>query len=68
MATADGFRIVIHKNNSRVADDVDVVAYTFKRYGKNFPKSLKISPDSWIQMAFQLAFYRIHSAGEISYD
>ncbi|EYB94250.1 hypothetical protein Y032_0174g478 [Ancylostoma ceylanicum] len=56
------------KKMDKVADDVDVVAYTFKRYGKNFPKSLKISPDSWIQMAFQLAFYRIHSALPPTYE
>ncbi|KAJ1368274.1 hypothetical protein KIN20_029372 [Parelaphostrongylus tenuis] len=53
------------KNSERqldwVADDLDVAVYTFKRYGKNFPKSVKLSPDSFIQMAFQLAFYRIHS-------
>ncbi|KIH61906.1 Choline/Carnitine O-acyltransferase, partial [Ancylostoma duodenale] len=56
------------KKMDRVADDVDVVSYTFKRYGKNFPKSMKISPDSWIQMAFQLAFYRIHSALPPTYE
>ncbi|ETN68346.1 Choline/Carnitine O-acyltransferase [Necator americanus] len=52
------------KKMDKVADNLDLVAHTFKRYGKNFPKSVKISPDSWIQMAFQLAFYRIHSACE----
>lgn len=45
-----------------VAADLDIVAFTFKPYGKNFPKASKISPDSFIQMAYQLAFYRIHSS------
>lgn len=45
-----------------IAEDLDIVAFTFKPYGKNFPKSSKISPDSFIQMAYQLAFYRIHSS------
>ncbi|KAK6737680.1 hypothetical protein RB195_020032 [Necator americanus] len=56
------------KKMDKVADNLDLVAHTFKRYGKNFPKSVKISPDSWIQMAFQLAFYRIHSALPPTYE
>uniref|UniRef100_A0A158P805 Carn_acyltransf domain-containing protein n=1 Tax=Angiostrongylus cantonensis TaxID=6313 RepID=A0A158P805_ANGCA len=51
----------------RVADDLDVAVHTFTRFGKNFPKSVGISPDSFIQMAFQLAFYRIHSTCEFEY-
>ncbi|VDM58396.1 unnamed protein product [Angiostrongylus costaricensis] len=51
-----------------VADDLDVAVHTFKRFGKNFPKSLRISPDSFIQMAFQLAFYRIHSTLPPTYE
>ena len=51
----------------RVVDDIEMIAYSFKRFGKNFPKSVNISPDSFIQMAFQLAFYRIHKAGRWSY-
>ncbi|CAI4221379.1 unnamed protein product [Auanema sp. JU1783] len=61
----------IKKSSSKinaVADDLDLVTYTFKRYGKNFPKSVKISPDSFIQMAFQLAYYRIHSCVGPTYE
>ncbi|KAK6021860.1 hypothetical protein OSTOST_12461, partial [Ostertagia ostertagi] len=50
------------KKMDRAADDVDVAVFSYKRYGKNYPKSVNISPDSFIQMAFQLAFFRIHSA------
>ncbi|KHJ83009.1 Choline/Carnitine O-acyltransferase, partial [Oesophagostomum dentatum] len=56
------------KKMDKVAEDLDVVAHTFKHYGKNFPKSVKMSPDSWIQIAFQLAFYRIHSAVPPTYE
>lgn len=56
------------KKMDRAADDLDVVVYSFKRYGKNFPKSVKISPDSYIQMAFQLAFYKIHSTLPPTYE
>ncbi|PAV79843.1 hypothetical protein WR25_01959 [Diploscapter pachys] len=48
--------------------NVDVIAYTFKRFGKNLPKSVKLSPDSFIQMAFQLAFYRLHHTFPPTYE
>uniref|UniRef100_H2W9P4 Carn_acyltransf domain-containing protein n=1 Tax=Caenorhabditis japonica TaxID=281687 RepID=H2W9P4_CAEJA len=56
------------KTMDNVAADLDIVAHTFKPYGKNFPKSAKISPDSFIQMAFLLAFYRIHSSLPPTYE
>ncbi|CAI5454865.1 unnamed protein product [Caenorhabditis angaria] len=52
----------------RIAADLDILAYTFKGYGKNFPKSAKISPDSFIQLAYQLAFHRIHSSLPPTYE
>lgn len=33
-------------------------AFTFDSFGKEFIKSQKLSPDSFIQMAMQYAFYR----------
>ncbi|KJH49406.1 Choline/Carnitine O-acyltransferase, partial [Dictyocaulus viviparus] len=56
------------KQIDKTADDLDVTLHTFKSYGKNFPKSVGISPDSYIQMAFQLAFHRIHSAVPPTYE
>ncbi|KAK6019333.1 Choline/Carnitine O-acyltransferase [Ostertagia ostertagi] len=56
------------KKMDRAADDVDVAVFSYKRYGKNYPKSVNISPDSFIQMAFQLAFFRIHSALPPTYE
>ncbi|KAK5977186.1 Carnitine O-acetyltransferase [Trichostrongylus colubriformis] len=56
------------KNMDRAADDVDIAVYVYKRFGKNYPKSVGISPDSFIQMAFQLAFFRIHSALPPTYE
>lgn len=41
-----------------MVDDLEMQAFTYKNYGKNFIKTHKYSPDSYIQMAQQLAFYR----------
>ncbi|XP_058800409.1 carnitine O-palmitoyltransferase 1, muscle isoform-like [Phymastichus coffea] len=37
---------------------VDLFVYTHDDYGKGFMKKVKVSPDAYIQMALQLAFYR----------
>ncbi|CAJ0583155.1 unnamed protein product, partial [Mesorhabditis spiculigera] len=49
------------KEMDKVVEDLEVRTYSFKNYGKNFPKQLKLSPDSFIQMAFQLAYYRLYN-------
>lgn len=37
---------------------MDLNVLEFTDYGKNYIKSRKLSPDSYFQMAIQLAFYR----------
>ena len=39
-------------------DDLDLLIYDFESFGKNFPKSQKLSPDAFVQIAMQLAFYK----------
>jgi hypothetical protein len=39
-------------------DDLELYILHFDVFGKNFPKSQKISPDAFVQLAIQLAFYR----------
>ncbi|XP_039928060.1 choline O-acetyltransferase [Hirundo rustica] len=44
----------------RAVENLDFIAYKFMHYGKEFIKKQKISPDAYIQVALQLAFYRCH--------
>ncbi|XP_034290647.1 choline O-acetyltransferase [Pantherophis guttatus] len=44
----------------RLVKNLDFVAYKFENYGKEFIKKQKMSPDAYIQVALQLAFYRLN--------
>lgn len=41
-----------------LANNLDMFTLEFQEYGKNFIKSQKMSPDSYLQIAMQYAFYR----------
>ncbi|KAI8329243.1 acyltransferase ChoActase/COT/CPT [Chlamydoabsidia padenii] len=47
-------------NAKKLIDDLDCGTLLFNDYGSNFIKSKKISPDGWVQMVIQLAYYRLH--------
>lgn len=42
-----------------VLQDVDLRLYMHDLYGKGLMKKCKVSPDAFIQMALQLAYYRV---------
>lgn len=42
----------------RIVKNLDFIVYKFDDYGKTFIKKQKCSPDAFIQVALQLAFYR----------
>lgn len=42
----------------RRIEDLDFYVYRYKSYGKSFIKSCQVSPDCYIQLALQLAYYK----------
>uniref|UniRef100_A0A914CXY3 Choline/carnitine acyltransferase domain-containing protein n=1 Tax=Acrobeloides nanus TaxID=290746 RepID=A0A914CXY3_9BILA len=56
------------KRINDAAADLEIKFYLFQHFGKNIPKLAKISPDSFIQVAFQLAFYRLHGKHAPTYE
>ncbi|KAI8427768.1 hypothetical protein MSG28_002190 [Choristoneura fumiferana] len=52
----------------KLVQNLELNCFTFERYGKNFIKSQKLSPDSYLQMAMQYAFYRLHKTPGAHYE
>nr|CAH7723878.1 unnamed protein product [Callosobruchus chinensis] len=55
-------------NKGILVDNLDMASFQFKCFGKNFVKAHQLSPDSFVQMAIQLAFYRIHRVPGAQYE
>ncbi|KAM3959049.1 carnitine O-Acetyl-Transferase isoform 2-T2 [Aphomia sociella] len=52
----------------RLIANLELNCFTYDKYGKNFIKSQKLSPDSYLQMAMQYAFYRLHKTPGAHYE
>ncbi|XP_059406591.1 carnitine O-acetyltransferase [Carassius carassius] len=48
------------QNMNIMVHELDMKVSVFSHFGKDFPKSQKMSPDAFIQVALQLAYYRIY--------
>ncbi|XP_060527166.1 choline O-acetyltransferase-like isoform X1 [Cylas formicarius] len=48
--------------------DLDFQVYRYEGYGKNFMKSRKVSPDVYIQLALQLAYYKLYGKLAATYE
>ncbi|TNN80943.1 Choline O-acetyltransferase [Liparis tanakae] len=48
--------------------NLDMNVHTFSDYGKEFIKKQKMSPDAYIQVALQLAYYRCHGRPVSTYE
>ncbi|CAH2066599.1 unnamed protein product, partial [Iphiclides podalirius] len=55
-------------NIDKLVADLELNCFTYDKYGKNFIKSQKLSPDSYLQMAMQYAFYRLHKTPGAHYE
>ena len=43
---------------SRMIKDLDLYVLRFDEFGREFPKANNMSPDSFIQLALQLTYYK----------
>lgn len=52
----------------KLVNDVDLRIYVHDNYGKGFMKTCSMSPDAYIQMALQLAYYRDAGKFSLTYE
>ncbi|XP_017785605.1 PREDICTED: carnitine O-palmitoyltransferase 1, liver isoform isoform X2 [Nicrophorus vespilloides] len=57
---------VVSANN--LIADLDLKIYVHDAYGKGFMKKAKVSPDAYLQMALQLAYYRDSGKFSLTYE
>ncbi|KAJ0276100.1 hypothetical protein COL26b_003572 [Colletotrichum chrysophilum] len=63
--------IAVRFAESRLADLIEQNEFRtldFKHYGKNFMTSMGFSPDAFVQMAFQAAYYGLYGRVECTYE
>ncbi|XP_021529909.1 peroxisomal carnitine O-octanoyltransferase isoform X2 [Aotus nancymaae] len=52
----------------REASDLQIAAYAFTSFGKKLTKKKMLHPDTFIQLALQLAYYRLHGHPGCCYE
>lgn len=52
----------------KLINDLQLRIYVHDNYGKGFMKTARISPDAYIQMALQLAYYRDAGRFSLTYE
>lgn len=56
------------ENAANLIQDLDSVLLHYEGYGSNFMKEAKVSPDGWLQMVYQLAYYRHYGKSCPTYE
>jgi carnitine O-acetyltransferase len=52
----------------KLVEDTDLACLTFTDFGKDFCKAVKLSPDAFVQIAIQLAFYKQYGHPTAMYE
>ncbi|KAH8356325.1 hypothetical protein KR084_000461, partial [Drosophila pseudotakahashii] len=60
--------IIAQKNIDKLAKALQIKVLRFEGYGKDFIKKQRLGPDSFIQIALQLAFFKLHSEPAAQYE
>ncbi|XP_034127226.1 choline O-acetyltransferase [Drosophila guanche] len=56
------------KSVDKAIDDLDFYVYRYRGYGKTFIKSCQVSPDVYIQLALQLAHFKLYGRLVATYE
>ncbi|XP_038045797.1 carnitine O-acetyltransferase-like [Patiria miniata] len=51
-----------------LGNDVQISCFSFEPFGKDFCKSQKLSPDAFIQLSIQLAFFKLYGHSTATYE
>ncbi|XP_055301856.1 carnitine O-palmitoyltransferase 1, liver isoform-like isoform X1 [Sitodiplosis mosellana] len=57
-----------HEDAQKLLNDLQLRIYAHDHYGKGFMKTCRVSPDAYIQMALQLAYYRDSGCFSLTYE
>ncbi|KAH8376863.1 hypothetical protein KR093_001780, partial [Drosophila rubida] len=57
-----------NRNIDKLINDLQCNVLKFTCFGKNYIKEQKLGPDSFVQMALQLAFYKLHQVPAAQYE
>nr|AUJ88962.1 ChAT protein [Epiphanes senta] len=49
-------------------EDLDFCLLKYSKFGRDFPKKVKMSPDSFVQLAMQLAYYKLYNRLVSTYE
>lgn len=44
----------------RMINNFDMTVFKYDKFGRNYPKMFNMSPDSFFQVAYQLAYFRMY--------
>ncbi|RUS17363.1 hypothetical protein BC937DRAFT_90074 [Endogone sp. FLAS-F59071] len=65
--TVEAIRVA-EENARKAIDNTDSVLLHYGDYGSDFLKKVKVSPDSFMQMVYQLSYYRTYGRSTPTYE